>query len=132
MDTILRRLDRIEQNCRCQSLRRQLDDSPGFDASPEDAFQNQSDSHIDIDAGNGVESHRPFPVIPLTSVSGNNVVSEHLESPSTTPDPNSPLPVLRYAVEEVQRRVAKRHNSPSANTEEPIEPALAKSWVQSE
>ncbi|KAM6511119.1 hypothetical protein FALCPG4_016121 [Fusarium falciforme] len=131
LDTILQRLDRIEQNCRCQNLQRQLDDSPEFHASPEDAFQNQSELDFAIDAGNGVKSDPPFPVIPLTSVSGGNVPSEHSESASAAPDPNAPLPVLRYAVKEVQRRVAERHNSPSATAEEPIEPALAKSWIQS-
>ncbi|KAJ4172174.1 hypothetical protein NW754_002362 [Fusarium falciforme] len=113
LDTILQRLDRIEQNCRCQNLQRQLDDSPEFHASPEDAFQNQSELDFAIDAGNGVKSDPPFPVIPLTSVSGGNVASEHPESSSAAPDPNAPLPVLR------------------ATAEEPIEPALAKSWIQS-
>ncbi|KAI8651897.1 hypothetical protein NCS56_01405900 [Fusarium sp. Ph1] len=130
LDTILQRLDRIEQNCRCQNLQRPLDDSPEFGSSPEDAFQNQFESDLAIDAGTSVESDLPFPVIPLTSVSGANVASEHSESSSTAPDPNAPLPVLRYAVEEVQRRVAERHNSPSATAEETIEPALAKSWIQ--
>ncbi|KAJ4207637.1 hypothetical protein NW759_013867 [Fusarium solani] len=131
LDTILQRLDRIEQNCRCQNLQRPLDDSPEFDASPEDAFQNQFEPDLAIDAGTSVESDPPFPVVPLTSVSGANVASEHSESSSTAPDPNAPLPVLRNAVEEVQRRVAERHNSPSATAEEPIEPTLAKSWIQS-
>lgn len=132
METILQRLDRIEQNCRCQNLQRPLDDSSEFDASPEDAFQNQFESDLAIDSGNSVESDSPFPVIPLASVSGVNGASEHSESSSATPDSNAPLPVLRYAVEEVQRRVAERHNSPSVTAEEPIEPALAKSWIQSE
>ncbi|WAO96122.1 Hypothetical protein NCS54_01378400 [Fusarium falciforme] len=95
LDTILQRLDRIEQNCRCQNLQSQLDDSPEFHASPEDAFQNQSELDFAIDAGSGVKSDPPFPVIPLTSVSGGNVASEHSESSSAASDPNAPLPVLR-------------------------------------
>ena len=106
-----------------------MDNSPELDASPEEAFQNQFELDLAIDAGNNIEPDPPFPVIPLTSVSGGNGASEHSESSSAAPDPNAPLPVLRYAGEEVQRCVAERHNSPSATAEEPIEPALAKSWI---